>query len=54
MLEGLPGIGPTTAKEIVAYRAAHGPFRSVEQLDDVNGIGAGTIAALRDLVTTGP
>ncbi len=49
-LEALPGIGPAGAKEIVAYRAAHGPFRSVEQLDDVSGIGPTTVDALRDLV----
>ena len=53
-LEALPGIGPTTARHIVDYRAAHGPFRSVDQLDEVEGIGAATIDALRDLVTVDP
>lgn len=50
-LERLPGIGPQTAQKIVAYRAANGPFRSVEQLDDVDGVGAATIDELRALVT---
>jgi competence protein ComEA len=50
-LEALPGIGSVTARQIVAYRTAHGPFQSVDQLDDVPGIGAATIDALRDLVT---
>ncbi len=52
-LEALPGIGPATARQIVEYRSAHGPYRSVEQLDDVPGIGPGTINALRDRVTIG-
>jgi competence protein ComEA len=52
-LEALPGVGPATARQIVDYRSAHGPYRSVEQLDDVPGIGPGTINALRDLVTIG-
>jgi competence protein ComEA len=50
-LEALPGIGSVTARQIVAYRTAHGPFQSVDQLDDVPGIGAATLDALRDLVT---
>ena len=53
-LEALPGIGPATARRIVEYRETHGPFRSVDQLDDVSGIGAATIDALRDLVTVSP
>lgn len=39
-LTTLPGIGPTLAKRIVAYRKAHGPFTSVEELLNVQGIGA--------------
>lgn len=53
-LETLPGIGPATAQQIVDYRAAQGPFRSIDQLDDVPGIGATTINTLRDLVTVTP
>ena len=53
-LEALPGIGPATAQRIVEYRETHGPFRSVDQLDDVSGIGAATIDALRDLVSVSP
>lgn len=33
------GIGDTKAKNIVAYREEHGPFNSVEELKEVDGIG---------------
>ena len=49
-LDALPGIGPTTAQKIVAYRQEHGAFRSAEELDGVPGIGAGRIAQLKGLV----
>ncbi len=46
----LPGIGPSKARAIVEYRDEHGPFRTVDELDDIPGIGAATIANLRGLV----
>jgi competence protein ComEA len=46
-LDGLDGIGPTLAKRIVAYRQAHGGFRSVDDLREVEGIGEKRLAALR-------
>jgi competence protein ComEA len=49
-LDALPGIGPSTAQQIIAYRDAHGPFTSVEQLDEVSGIGPATLARLEGLV----
>ncbi len=39
----LPGIGETLARRIVAYREQHGPFRSVDQLQSVKGIGPKTL-----------
>ncbi|MCQ4280980.1 helix-hairpin-helix domain-containing protein [Pseudomonas stutzeri] len=39
----LKGIGATKAKAIVAYRDAHGPFSSIDQLLEVKGIGAATL-----------
>ena len=46
-----PGSGPITAQKIVDYRAEHGPFASVDDLDAVPGIGPTRIEQLRDLVT---
>jgi competence protein ComEA len=50
-LEVLPGIGEVLAGTIVAYREEHGPFTSVDQLEDVSGIGPVTLEEIRDLVT---
>lgn len=50
-LVALPGIGPAIARRIIAYREAHGPFASVEQLIDVQGIGTRNIDEFRHLVT---
>jgi competence protein ComEA len=49
-LDELDGIGPATAQQIVDYREAHGGFGSVEELDQVPGIGETRLAALRDKV----
>jgi competence protein ComEA len=38
-LDALPGIGPVLAKRIVDYRAAHGPFKKIDDLEQVSGIG---------------
>jgi competence protein ComEA len=49
-LDQLPGVGPVLAQRIVAWRAANGPFRSVEELGEVSGIGDSIMAQLRPLV----
>ena len=46
-LDSLDGIGPSLAERIVAYRLAHGGFRSVDELDEVSGIGPVRLEALR-------
>ncbi|WP_026370751.1 helix-hairpin-helix domain-containing protein [Kallotenue papyrolyticum] len=53
-LERLPGIGPATAQAIIAYRAEHGRFASIEELDNVSGIGPSTIERVRPYLTVGP
>jgi competence protein ComEA len=49
-LDELDGIGPTTAQHIIEYREAHDVFGSVEELDQVPGIGETRLATLRDKV----
>jgi len=49
-LDALPGVGPATAAAIVSDREAHGPFRSVNDLGRVRGIGDAKLAQLHDLV----
>jgi competence protein ComEA len=49
-LDELDGIGPATAQHIIEYREAHDGFGSVEELDQVPGIGETRLAALRDKV----
>ncbi len=49
-LDDLPGVGPVLAQRIVAYRTEHGGFRSVEQLQEVSGIGARRFADLKPMV----
>jgi competence protein ComEA len=46
----LPGVGPVLAQRIVDYRTQHGAFRSVDQLQEVTGIGERRYAELKDLV----
>jgi len=50
-LDSLPGIGPAIAARIIAWRDENGPFRSVDELLAVSGIGEKTLDGFRDLVT---
>ncbi|MDK2856201.1 MAG: competence protein ComEA [Bacillota bacterium] len=50
-LDTLPGIGPALAQRIIDYRAAHGPFKSIEDLKNVSGIGEKKFAEIKDYVT---
>ena len=52
-LMALPGIGEKRARAIVAWRDANGPFRSVNDLDQVRGIGPATLERLRPFVCVG-
>ncbi len=54
-LDLLPGVGPALSRAIVVNRKAHGPFRSIEDLTRVRGIGPRTVERLRtDLYGVGP
>jgi competence protein ComEA len=50
-LQTLPGVGPVLAQHILDWRTQHGRFTSVDQLNDVSGIGEVKFAGLRPLVT---
>ena len=52
-LATLPGIGPSYAKRIVEYREKNGPFKRVEDLLNVQGIGEKTLEKIRDRVMVG-
>jgi len=47
----LPGVGEAIAGEIIAYREAHGPFKSLEDLDAVPGIGPARLAQWEGLIS---
>lgn len=53
LLETLPGIGPSLAETIISHRDAHGPFRSMDDLDKVPGIGPKKLERIASLVEFG-
>ena len=50
-LELLPGIGPVMAGRIITYREANGPFTSLDDVENVPGIGPKTLESIRPLAT---
>ena len=52
-LEALPGIGPSTAQNILDHRDANGPFQTLENIMDVSGIGEGRFSQIKELITVG-
>lgn len=53
-LDTLPGIGPVKAEAIIKYREEKGPFTSVEQLKEVNGIGEKIFQSIKSEVVISP
>jgi len=51
LLEALPGIGEVLAQRIVDYRSENGPFRRIEDLLQVSGIGPATFESIKDYIT---
>jgi competence protein ComEA len=50
-LDKLPGIGPSIAGAIIDYRAKNGPFKQVEDINDVKGIGDALFEKIKDQIT---
>lgn len=53
LAEAIRGVGPKTAAAIVGYRDKHGPFKSLEDLQNVKGIGPKTVESNRENMTVG-
>lgn len=52
-LDTLPGVGPSTAQKIVDDRTANGPFKRIEDLMRVSGIGEKKFESLKDSISVG-
>ena len=50
LLEALPGIGEVLAQRIVDYRSENGPFRRIEDLLQVSGVGEATFENIKDFI----
>ena len=50
-LDALPGIGPALAQRIIAYRQSHGPFKKIDDLMEVSGIGPIKLEKIKPYLT---
>lgn len=53
-LEALPGIGAKTAARIVEHRTKNGPFKKIEELMNVRGVGEKNFLKLKPQISVGP
>jgi len=53
-LEAVPGIGPVKAVAILDYRLAHGPYRNLDELQRVRGLGPASVARLKPYLSIRP
>jgi competence ComEA-like helix-hairpin-helix protein len=52
-LDAVPGLGPALAQRIIDYRQAHGPFKQIEDLREVSGIGPQNLQKLKPFLGLG-
>lgn len=52
-LQQVPGIGPSTAEKILRMRKSYGPFKSVDDLLAIRGLGAKRLEKMRKYLTVG-
>ncbi|GAC1635268.1 MAG: hypothetical protein NVS9B14_12260 [Candidatus Acidiferrum sp.] len=52
-LQEVPGIGPATAEKILKMRKSYGPFKSVDDLRAIKGIGPKRLEKMRKYLTVG-
>jgi competence protein ComEA len=50
-LDILPGVGPAMARQIIDYRTAHGPFKTLDELRSIKGMGPKKLEKLQPMVT---
>ncbi|MGE5629581.1 MAG: helix-hairpin-helix domain-containing protein [Caulobacteraceae bacterium] len=50
-LDTLSGVGPSTAKAIIKYREQEGPFKAIEEIKNVTGIGESKFNQMKDNIT---
>ncbi len=53
-LEALPGLGPVMAQRLIQYRQTHGPFKNLDDLLAVSGVGKQKLARLKPFLTVLP
>src|SRR5688500_10159350 len=50
-IASLPGIGPKTADLVVQYRVKNGPFKKIEEIMNVRGVGEKSFLKIKDRLT---